>query len=77
MASAIESLIAIKKKSKRALRELSKQQILDCANDGDINAGCAGGNIYGTYEYIKKNGLQGEITYPYSSKVKTIWLLTI
>lgn len=65
---ALESLIAIRSKNRRNLRELSKEQILDCANDGDTNAGCAGGNIYGTYEYIQKNGLQSEASYPYVSQ---------
>ena len=69
---ALESLVAIQAKSKLRLRALSKQQILDCANDGNYNAGCAGGNIHATYDYIKANGLMLESLYPYKSKVDEI-----
>ncbi|TPP67675.1 Cathepsin L protease [Fasciola gigantica] len=47
--------------------EFSKQQLVDCSRPFH-NRGCCGGAFVNAFEYLKKNGLELESTYPYKAK---------
>ncbi len=47
----------------------AEQQLVDCAGDFD-NHGCNGGLPSHAFEYIKYNGLQAGLTYPYTAKTE-------
>lgn len=43
-----------------------------------MNAGCGGGNVVTVFDYVRKNGLVEESSYPYVSgrvSLLKIWLL--
>ena len=69
-ASVLESLYAIKSKSKTVV-ELSPQQITDCSING--NSGCNGGNFPPSVRYVKGQGgrLATLASYPYAGKKQT------
>lgn len=48
---------------------LSEQQLVDCAGTQFGNAGCNGGWMKNAYEYIKRNGITSNATYPYKDDV--------
>jgi cathepsin F len=55
----IEGINAIKK---GVITQLSESQILDCDN---VNEGCYGGWMHQAMIYVKDNGIESEIDYPY------------
>jgi len=57
----VESMWAI---AGGSLENLSMQQLVDCAGNGD--EGCNGGNPPWTYPYIETHGLDTESCYPYT-----------
>ncbi len=48
-------------------RNLSEQQLVDCAGDFDNN-GCNGGLPSHAFEYIKEHGIATEESYAYTAK---------
>lgn len=64
MVETVESRYALKNNNTDTV--LSPQQIVDC-DTGDGNQGCNGGDPAVAYEYVIKNGLMTEDSYPYVS----------
>jgi C1A family cysteine protease len=52
------------KKTGKTATYLSTQQLIDCDKG---NNGCKGGTFGPSFDYVKKNGLQPETTYPYKA----------
>ncbi len=63
--SSLESIYAI---STGKLKDLSEQNVIDCATPG--NNGCRGGWMSWAFDYIKNNnGINTQSSYPYSYSV--------
>jgi cysteine peptidase B len=50
----------------QGLTQLSEQELVSCDNE-DGNAGCGGGWPWKAVDYVHKNGIDTEASYPYSS----------
>lgn len=66
--SAFEGSYAIRT---RQLYNLSRQQLVDCANRIYGNYGCNGGWMHYAYEYIRRNKMCGASKYPYIAKQRS------
>uniref|UniRef100_A0A146M8L0 Cathepsin L n=1 Tax=Lygus hesperus TaxID=30085 RepID=A0A146M8L0_LYGHE len=47
---------------------LSQQNLIDCAKTDYGGHGCNGGSMVGAYKYIRDNGVNTAISYPYEAK---------
>jgi C1A family cysteine protease len=64
----VQSVNAIKSSH---LKELSKQQIVDCTNNAIyMNFGCSGGHVSNSLQYVIDYGLVEENVYPYKNNRK-------
>jgi len=66
--AAIESAYLIKNKTAYNSLDLSEQQPIDCSSSFG-NSGCNGGWMGNVFDYVIKNGLNIEATYPYTATV--------
>ncbi|XP_045171276.2 procathepsin L-like [Mercenaria mercenaria] len=69
--SALGSLEGQHKKKHNSLKDLSEQNLVDCANYKYGNYGCRGGWMNNAFNYVKKYGVDSESCYPYVAKDQT------
>ncbi|XP_053228363.1 procathepsin L-like [Podarcis raffonei] len=65
--SATGALEALHFKKTKRLVSLSEQNLMDCSRK-EGNKGCHGGLPSNAFEYVKRNGINSEHTYPYKAE---------